>query len=87
MAIRTTTRLLDELQDGEPMRPALVETLFHPIPSVQTRLDGPRAQGRIGYWDAARTSVYLSLAGLGLLSRAVHCNCGRPSLWVFLPTD
>lgn len=87
VAIRTTTRLLDELQDGEPMRPALVETLFHPIPSVQTRLDGPRAQGRIGYWDAARTSVYLSLAGLGLLSRAVHCNCGRPSLWVFLPTD
>jgi len=87
MAMRTTTRLLDELQDGEPMRPALVETLFHPIPSVQTRLDGPRAQGRIGYWDAARTSVYLSLSGLGLLGRAVHCNCGRPALWVFLPTD
>ncbi len=87
MTMRTTTRLLDELQDGEPTRPTLVETFFHPIPSVQTRLDGPRAQGRIGYWDAARTSVYLSLAGLGLLGRAVHCNCGRPALWVFLPTD
>lgn len=85
--LRTTTRLLDDLQDGERIRPALIETIFHPIPSVQNRLDGPRAKGRIGYWDAARSSVYLSLAGLGLLGRAVHCNCGRPALWVFLPTD
>ena len=86
-ALRRTSRLLDELQDGEPRRPALVEVIFHPIPSLQSRLEGPRAQGRIGFWDAARTSVYLSLAGLSLLGRAVHCNCGRPSMWVFLPTD
>jgi len=86
-ALRATTRLLDGLQDGEPERPALVETFFHPIPSVQVRLDGPRAQGVVGFWDAARTAIYLSLAGLGLLGRAVHCNCGRPALWVFLPTD
>jgi hypothetical protein len=85
--LRATTRLLDGLQDGESIRPALIETIFHPIPSVQSRLEGPRSKGRIGFWDAARSSVYLSLAGLGLLGRAVHCNCGRPSLWVFLPTD
>lgn len=86
-AIGTTTRLLDELQDGEPDRPSLVETVFHPIPSVRNRLEGPRSHGAVGFWDAARTAVYLSVAGLGLLGRAVHCNCGRPSLWVFLPTD
>jgi uncharacterized protein YbjT (DUF2867 family) len=86
-SLSTTTRLLDALQDGEPVRPALVEAFFHPVPSVQTRLDGPRAQGVVGFWDSARTAVYLSLAGLGLLGRAVHCNCGRPSLWVFLPAD
>jgi len=86
-ALRTMTRLLDELQDGEPVKPTFVETIFHPIPSVRTRLEGPRSSGVIGFWDAARTSIYLSLAGLGLLGRAVHCNCGRPALWVFLPTD
>ncbi len=86
-ALRTTTRLLDDLQDGEPIRPMLIEAIFHPIPSVQNRLEGPRLNGRIGFWDAARSSLYLSLAGLGLLGRAVHCNCGRPALWVFLPTD
>lgn len=86
-AVETNTRLLDDLQDGERDRPGVVETIFHPVPSVERRLRGPHALGRRGYWDAARTSVYLSCAGLGLLGRAVHCNCGRPSLWVFLPVD
>lgn len=85
--VETTARRLDDLQDGERDRPAVVETIFHPIPSLEHRLRGPHAHGRRGYWDAARTSVYLSLAGLGLLGRAVHCNCGRPALWVFLPAD
>ncbi len=85
--IRRNTQLLDGLQDGEPDRPSLVESIFHPIPSVTNRLEGTRSEGTAGYWDAARTTVYLSLAGLGLLGRAVHCNCGRPSLWAFLPVD
>lgn len=85
--IRTNTERLDQLQDGEPVRPSLVETIFHPVPSVENRLEGPRSHHVIGFWDAARTTIYLSISGLGLLGRAVHCNCGRPSLWVFLPTD
>ena len=79
--------VLDRLQDGEPVRPSLVETIFHPVPSVHSRLEGPTAHGVIGFWDSARTSIFLSISGLGLLGRAVHCNCGRPSLWVFLPTE
>ena len=85
--MRRNSEILDNLQDGEADRPTLVETVFHPIPSLRSRLEGPRSNNAIGYWDAARTAVYLSLAGLGLLGSAVHCNCGKPSLWVFLPTD
>lgn len=82
-----TIGLLDDLQDRERERTALVETIFHPVPSVQSRLRGPRSTGVSGCWDAARTAVYVSVAGLGLLGRAVHCNCGRPALWAFLPLD
>jgi uncharacterized protein YbjT (DUF2867 family) len=82
-----TIESLDDLQDRERERSSLVETIFHPVPSVQARLRGPRATGVTGCWDAARTAVYVSTAGLGLLGRAVHCNCGRPSLWAFLPID
>ena len=78
---------LDDLQDRERNRPPWVEAIFHPVPSVTQRLRGPHSLGLHGSWDAARTSVYLSAAGLGLLGRAVHCNCGRPALWVFLPSD
>ena len=85
--MRDVTERLDRLQDGEPVRPSIVETIFHPVPSIENRLDGPRSHQVLGFWDAARTSIYISSAGLGLLGRAVHCNCGRPSLWVFLPTD
>ncbi len=85
--MRVVTERLDRLQDGELTRPSLIETIFHPVPSVENRLEGPRSHHVTGYLDAARTSIYLSLAGLGLLGRAVHCNCGRPALWVFLPTD
>jgi len=86
-AMERTIRALDDLQDGEPERPPIIESIFHPVPSVNQRVRGPHIHGSYGFWDAARTTVFLSAAGLGLLGRAVHCNCGRPALWVFLPTD
>lgn len=82
-----TTRALDSLQDDEPQRPGIVEAIFHPVPSVENRIRGPKRVGSLGAWDVARTAVFLSAGGVGLLGRAVHCNCGRPALWVFWPTD
>ncbi len=76
----------DRLQDDEPVRPGVVEAIFHPLPSASRRSRGDGSL-RFGCWDAARTAVYLSAAGSGLLGRAVHCNSGRPALWVFLPCD
>lgn len=86
-AVDDLVRRLDRLQDDEPERPGLVETIFHPVPSVRNRTDNAADTGPRGAWNAARTSVFIGAAGLSLLGRAVHCNCGRPALWVFLPTD
>ena len=76
----------DRLQDDEPERPGLIETIFHPIPSVANRSE---QEGNVhgGAWHAARTMLFLSYASGGLLARAVHCNLGRPDLWVLLPSD
>lgn len=80
---------LDRDQDDEPSRVPGVERIFHPIPSVARRLaswdDGGLAGS--GAWHAARVALYLSWASGGFLSRAVHCNAGRPDAWVFLPSD
>jgi hypothetical protein len=86
---------LDELdldQDGEPDRPEVVEAVFHPIPALRSRRavlagggdPGPRLPPA---WHAARVALYASWAGMGFLGRAVHCNLGRPEVWVFLPSD
>lgn len=80
---------LDRNQDDEPVRSDGIERIFHPIPSVERRLafiDNPSLR-TFGAWHGARTALYLSWAGIGFLSRAVHCNCGRPDVWVFLPSD
>ena len=70
------------------MSRASVESIFHPIPSLESRRralgDSPRG---LAPWHVARTAIYLSIAGMNPLHRLVHCNVGRPELWVFLPAD
>lgn len=81
-------RELDQLQDDEPRRPAGVEAIFHPVPSVEARISRFREGWRsMGAWNAARYALFLSWPCLGFLNRAVHCNSGRPELWVMLPVD
>ena len=75
----------DQMQDGEHTRPRWIEAIFHPVPSVGRRdvlpQQGPAA------WNVARTALFFSWACFGVLSRAVHCNVGRPELWTMLPID
>jgi len=83
-----TVRELDRMQDDEPQRSAGVETIFHPLPGVASRILRFREErAGPGAWNAARYALYLAWPCLGLLSRAVHCNVGRPELWVFLPVE
>jgi len=64
-----------------------VETIFYPIPSADRRIESLEflVRGPI-LGNLARSQLFYSLAGLTLLGRAVHCNVGRPALWVFPPT-
>lgn len=72
-------------EDGNPR--AALQNIFYPIPSAAMRL---RSLGEAGtgmvLGNLARTNLYQSVAGLTLLGRAVHCNVGRPALWVFPPS-
>lgn len=83
--------MLERDQDEEDEGNTIANAIFHPIPCVRTRkahigIKAAAFRGR-GFWHAARTNLYLSWASLGLLSRAVHCNIGRPEVWVLLPSD
>ena len=86
--LHSTLKQLDELQDDEPERNSCVETIFHPVPSVYNRRQTRRNSAlTLDAWHVARMILFLSWCSLGLLARVVHCNLGRPDLWVLLPTD
>lgn len=93
--VASTITQLDAWQDDEADRAPGIEAIFHPVPSRSARLralgasDAPTDTVEVaaGAWHATRTMLYLSWAGIGGLSRAVHCNIGRPALWVMLPGD
>ena len=79
---------LDRMQDDELERSRWVERVFHPIPSVRSRMELLRTPSNVrGAWQGARLTLYLSWGCFGFLSRAVHCNVGRPDLWVLFPGD
>ncbi len=93
--VASTIAQLDAWQDDEAHRDPRIEAVFHPVPSRHVRLralerDASEAAGTglaDGAWHATRMMLFLSWAGLGGLARAVHCNVGRPSVWVMLPGD
>ncbi len=85
IAWETTARELDRQQDDEPEWAKWIERIFHPVPSLAARLRGG-ASGP-GAWQAARLALYLSWSVPGLLGRSVHCNVGRPDVWVLFPGD
>ncbi len=84
--LMTTLSKIDRLQDDEPSRSKFIEAIFHPVPSLENRSLSSSKSTPFG-WHSSRMMLFLSWSCLGLLSRAVHCNVGRPELWVLLPTD
>lgn len=72
-------------EDGSPN--AAVQTIFYPVPSVNVRLRQlAHPPGRFVFGNLARNNLFYSWGTFTLLGRAVHCNVGRPVLWVFPPS-
>jgi hypothetical protein len=80
------TRFPDLVGEDGSANPA-VQTIFYPVPSTEMRLRrlGHPSTGSVP-GNLARGNLYYSWATFTLLGRAVHCNVGRPALWVFPPS-
>jgi hypothetical protein len=79
-------RLFPKLTGEDGNSRAALQNIFYPIPSVELRLRWLRESRRgLVLGPVARGNLFYSLAGLTLLGRSVHCNVGRPGLWVFPP--
>jgi hypothetical protein len=78
---------LEGFQDEDAVRPNWTERIFHPIPQWSLRSRFARIGNAWWPWNIARYALLTSMLAGGLLSRAVHCNCGRPELWFWPPND
>ncbi len=77
-------RGIDLTQDNEPTKSKSIEYIFHPIPSVTSRLHRLEAEDErepMDLYNVSRIALLLSQATGGFLFRSVHGNCGRPSMW------
>ncbi len=92
-AVRSAIEQLDRWQDDEPTRAPAIEIIFHPVPARTARIarllntrsvDAVRA---MHLHHVARHALWLGWGSMSPISRAVHCNVGRPALWVMLPGD
>jgi hypothetical protein len=91
-AVGCAAERLDAWQDDERTRPAGVEAVFHPVPARGARMAALAAgaapgAGQLAAHQAARHALWAAWALLSPLSRVVHCNVGRPALWVVWPGD
>ncbi|MDB4663172.1 hypothetical protein OAE52_00215 [bacterium] len=80
------TKAITILTDGEERRAPWIERIFHPLPSMENRMTRTENRGWAA-WNATRYMLFLSTLAGGLLSRSVHCNIGRPELWIMPPVD
>ena len=66
----------------------LKQAVFYPIPSIKSRLDALKTNriGTINLGNLTRRNLYLSWGVFNLSARSVHCNVGRPLLWVLPPS-
>lgn len=81
---------LERVQDDEHERSPVVETIFHPVPAFANRRDRllhDVAPPLGGGHQQTRLTLWASLGAGSLLGRVVHCNIGRPALWVVYPGD
>lgn len=89
-AVARTIARLDAWQDDERERTHLVEFIFHPVPAAGRRLRALVAAQWAplgGGHQQARLALLAGWTAGSVLGRVVHCNLGRPALWVVYPGD
>lgn len=75
-----------ELIDENGDKNKLVQSVFYPIPSVDSRINSLKSSSSFCFGNIARQNLFLSWGVFNLSCRSVHCNIGRPVLWVFPPS-
>lgn len=85
--IRSWIRTFPKLTGEDGSANSLAQKIFYPIPSGDERIEHLSNPARLPLaGNLARDNLFYSWATLTFLGRAVHCNAGRPALWIYPPS-
>ena len=63
-----------------------IESIFYPIPSVNTRIKNQK-NFSLTFPNISRTIIFMMMFGASIILKGVHGNAGKPENWIFPPTE
>ena len=76
--------IFENYQDKNESRNKAVETIFYPIPSIETRINVN--EKRLGLSNVSRLIIFFASFNLSIIFKGVHGNAGKPENWI-LPSS
>ena len=78
--------IFESNQDRNQSRSKIVETIFYPIPSIDTRLNC-KVKKKFGLSNISRLIIFLAFTNLSIIFKGVHGNAGKPENWLLPPSE
>ena len=77
--------IFENYQDKNESRNKAVETIFYPIPSIETRINVN--EKRLGLPNVSRLIIFFASFNLSIIFKGVHGNAGKPENWILPPSE
>ena len=78
--------IFEENQDKNYNRSKVVESIFYPIPSTQSRLNS-EIETNFGLPNISRIIIFFASFSLSVIFKGVHGNAGKIENWILPPSE
>jgi len=78
--------IFEQHQDKNITREKVIESIFYPVPSVNSRINNTK-KFAVGLPNISRITIFLFSSNLSIIFKGVHGNAGKPENWIFPPSE
>ena len=78
--------IFEQHQDKNITREKVIESIFYPVPSVNSRINNTK-KFTVGLPNISRITIFLFSSNLSIIFKGVHGNAGKPENWIFPPSE
>ena len=78
--------IFENNQDKNKTRGKIVERIFYPIPSIETRVNSDYKK-KFALSNVSRLIIMFASSSLSIIFKGVHGNAGKPENWLLPPSE